>query len=309
MTGPRMPSAAAPGPGVVRLLRWASVAGLLAVVVDATLLATGVIRWPIALALLLAVEVPLLIVAAVLHVLVYRRARGAGADRGDGWDALLTVNPVLRLVQVETGHVVGLPRDLWTVARGRHRGPDRFGYASGTHAMPVCLTVLLALETAVVHLVVPWPWLRLVLLVLNLYAVLLVCSVLVGRVAHPHRIVGEVLHLQFGRHTVAEVPVSTLTGEILPRREHTWLAVDGSDDGEGPVVLHLANQFGTNVRLVPAQPVSIRVPRTLGPDQRHTMTELHLVADAPQALLAALQRARQDARLSWAGSPGDQESG
>lgn len=294
---------------MVRLLRWASVAGLVAVAVDATLLATGVIGWPTALVLLVAVEVPLLIVAAILHVLVYRRARSAGTDRGAGWDALLTVNPVLRLVQVEAGHVVGLPRDLWTVVRGRHRGPDRFGYASGTHAMPVCLTVLLALETAAVHLVVPWPWLRLILLVLNLYAVVLVCSILVGRVAHPHRIIGEVLHLQFGRHTVAEVPVSTLTGEILPRREHTWLAVDGSDEGEGPVILHLANQFGTNVRLVPAEPVSIRVPRTLGPDQRHTMAELHLMADAPQALLAALQRARQAAQPSWAGAPSEQESG
>lgn len=292
---------------MLRLLRWASVAGLVAVVVDATLLATGLIRWPTALVLLLAVEVPLLIVAALLHLLVYRRACRAGTDRGAGWEALLTVNPLLRLVQAEAGQVVGLPRDLWTVLRGRHRGPDRFGYASGTHAIPVCLTVLLALETVVVHLLVPWPGLRLVLLVLNLYAVLLVCSVLVGRVAHPHRIVGEVLRLQFGRHTVAEVPVSTLTGEILRRREHTWLAVDGSD--EDPVVLHLANQFGTNVRLVPAELGSIRVPRTLGPDQRHRMAEVHLMADEPQALLAALRQAQQGARLSWAGSPSDQESG
>lgn len=278
---------------VTRLLRLTSVVGLSAVVVDAILLATGIIDWPVALVLLLAVEAPLGLTAGVLHLRVYCSARRAGADPGAAWEVLLRANPPLRLIQVEVEHVMGLPRDLRTLVRGAHRGPGRFGYSRGTLAVPVTLTALLVLETVAVHLVVPWAWLRLVLLLLNLYAVLLVCSVLVGRVARPHTLSGAVLQLRCGRHVVADVPVAGLSATPLVRREHTWLAVN---DPHGPSpVAHVANQFGTNVRLTPARPVSVRVPRTLGPDLRHQVGELHLMVDDPQELLADLLEARQDA--------------
>lgn len=281
------PDRSSAGVRLRRVLRLSSGLGLLAVLMDGALLATGVIDWRTALLLLLVVEAPLMVVALVLHCVVYRNARRSGADRAGVWEALLAANPPLRLIQVELGHVVGLPRDLWTLARGDHRGPGLFGSAAGTLAMPICLTVLLVLETLVVHLLIPWPWLRLVLLVLNLYAVLLVCSSLAGRVANPHELVDGVLRLRFGRHTVAEVPATALTGTACTRRDHTWFGV--SDPEEGSRALHLANQFGTTVRLVPERPLPVRVPHSLGPDQRHLVDEVHLMVDDPEEFLAALE--------------------
>lgn len=274
-------------------LRVASVVSVLTVLIDAALLAAGVISWPVAAVLLLCVEVPLGVVAVSLHVILYRRARRAGASRQVAWEGLVTANPALRLIQVEFGHVTGLPRDVLTLLRGGHRERGRFGYTSGTLVMPVCVMVLLALETVVVHLVVPWAWLRLILLLLNMYAVMLVASVLIGRVANPHQVAGDVLRLRFGRHVVAEVPLASLEGSTVVRRHHTWLAVTGTDGAarrDAPPAVHLANQFGTNVRLRLEQPALVRVPRHLGPDQRHLVDEMHLMVDDPAALLAALDR-------------------
>lgn len=275
---------------LLRALRVCSLLGVAAVLIDAVLLSTGLVSWPVALLLLLAVELPLLVAALVLHVLLYRGARRAGSDRSAAWEALLAANPPLRLIQAETGQVVGLVRDLVRLARGDHRGPNCFGSASGTLTMPVCLTVVLLVETVAVHLLVPWPWLRLVLLLGNAYAVLLVCSVLVGRVANPHRLVGDRLRLQHGRHLVAEVPLAQLDAAPVISRSETWLAVSGGtgQSGHSARTLHLATQFGTNVRLRPAEPVLARIPRALGPDQRHQVDEIHLMVDDPEPLLRAV---------------------
>lgn len=283
-----------PGPtrnGLRRTLRLSTALGLAVVLLDAVLLLTGAVGWSTALVLLLSVEVPLLLLALVLHVRLYRQARAAGEGPAEAWEVLLDANPPLRLVQAEAGHVLGLARDVPVLLRRGHHGAGSFGYSAGTLAVPLCLLVVILVETALVHLLLPWAWLRLLLLAGNLYAVLVVSSVLTGRIAHPHRLVEDRLRLHVGRQVLTEVPLQGLRADAVRGHQHTWLAVTGEKDE----VVHLATQFGTNVRLLTAEHLTARLPRALGPDRRVSTNELHLMVDDPEALLAALRQRRRAA--------------
>ncbi|MET3861391.1 hypothetical protein ABIE38_002324 [Dietzia sp. 2505] len=132
------------------------------VVIDAILLATGVIGPATALALFLAVEVPLGVIAVTGYVRRYRAHRADTGTRADALRALAAEDPYLRLIGTEA-------RTLASLARWVTRRPDitdgaaTLGYSCGTLGIPVAIAVGASLELIAVHLLVPWPEVRLVL--------------------------------------------------------------------------------------------------------------------------------------------------
>ena len=244
-------------------LRWSSGVGVGAVVIDGVLLSTRMIDWRTALILLLAVEVPLLLLAVSLHVVTYRRARQHGASGAHAWDELVLANPPLRLIQVELGRLLGFVRDGMIVLRGRQYGSDAFAATAGTRALPVVLVGVVIVETTVAHLLLPWAWLRLVLLAAAAYTLLLVAAFWLAREAHPHRIATDPtgrrsVHLMFGRHLVADLDVDQVVeARRVSTHQHTWLVVDdgATGDADGDATAYLANQSGTNVRLTLSRPM------------------------------------------------------
>ena len=192
--------------------RWLAVAIPL---VDVALVLTGVLSLRAGIAVALVLET-LLLVVLVVEAAAFRRAYrdarrdggGRGAALGAGAEAVWP--PVLvRLVRSE----VGVFRALWWAARRRSDvGPGdvplpyagRFGLVLGAG------TALGVLETAVVHVLLPWETARWVLLVLSLYALVWVLGSGLSLFQRPHLLRDDELVLRFGHLRSVVVPISGL---------------------------------------------------------------------------------------------------
>ena len=192
--------------------RWPAVAIPL---VDVALVLTGVLSLRAGIVVALVLET-LLLVVLVVEAAAFRRAYrdarrdggGRGAALGAGAEAVWP--PVLvRLVRSE----VGVFRALWWAARRRSDvGPDdvplpyagRFGLVLGAG------TALGVLETAVVHVLLPWETARWVLLVLSLYALVWVLGSGLSLFQRPHLLRDDELVLRFGHLRSVVVPLSGL---------------------------------------------------------------------------------------------------
>lgn len=107
--------------------------------------------------------------------------------------------------------------------------------------LPAMFTVAIVIEIIVIELLVPWPWLRLLLLLGSLYSIPLLWGYLAGRVVHPHYL-GEDLVLREGRTEVLRVPATDIVAVrevrgFAARREGLIL---GGPEGTN-VEIHLAD--------------------------------------------------------------------
>src|SRR5690606_30118647 len=122
----------------------------------------GVLGTGQTVALFLVVEVPLLLLFVMLSVLRFKRtARATGAALLDRLEA---EEPLLRPVVSELRAF----QSLGLLLVGKRRVPTGarpFGYTKGTMTFPAVMIALSLTELVIVHILVPWPWLRIVLLV------------------------------------------------------------------------------------------------------------------------------------------------
>lgn len=236
-----------------------------------------------ALRLFLLIELPLTLVFVVVTVLRCRNLGRSGAA-GDGslLDRLEAEEPLLRPAISEIRSMWG----LCLVIAGRKRVPARatpFGYTKGTLVMPAVLLVLCMGELLVVHLVVPWQWLRLVLLVLTVWGTLFILGFFASRAVNPHFISAGALHLRWGHKKVLTTPLTN----ILSAQRHTnHTHVQPFAQGERMVL----TQFrGANVRLRLEEPVEAHPPLSKKDAiAGFKASEVQLYVDDPDALLTAL---------------------
>jgi hypothetical protein len=213
-------------------LRWLA---LVIPLVDVALVLSGVLslRTGIVVALVLeALFAVVLVVEAAAFRRAYRatRQRGAGRRAGPVAGAEAVWPPVLlRLVRAEAGVIRAL---WWAVRRRSAVGPDdvplpyagRFGLVLGA------VTALGVLETAVVHVLLPWEIARWVLLVVSSYGLVWVLGSGLSLFQHPHVLRDGELVLRSGHlHSIA-VP---LAGLVAVRRsmesEHGRTVVRNGD--------------------------------------------------------------------------------
>lgn len=231
---------------------------LVVVATDAVLLATGTIGPAVALALFLIVEVPLGALAAAGFLRRYRTHRAHTGTRRGALRALAADDPYLRLGAAEA-------RTIASLARWVTRCPDvpaeavPIGYARGTLGMPIALAVAATIELVAVHLLVPWPVVRLVLDLLGIYGLLMVLGWLAGRIVRPHLLDRGVLTLRSGPHACARIPLGAVADVRRERRlSPTDAEITGDDDRGGALVL--PGPDGTNLSLTLSQPVAASVP-------------------------------------------------
>ena len=202
---------------------------------DVALVLTGVLslRTGIVVALVLeALLAVVLVVEAAAFRRAYRRTRQDGGGRRAGlvagaeavWPPL-----VFRLVRAEAGVL----RALWWAVRCRSAvGPDDvpLPYAGRFRLVLGALTVLGALETEVVHVLLPWEVARWVLLAVSLYALVWVLGSGLSLFQHPHLLRDDELVLRFGHLRSVAVP---LAGLVAVRRsveaEHKRVLVRDGD--------------------------------------------------------------------------------
>ncbi|MFL0580881.1 hypothetical protein [Dietzia sp. 179-F 9C3 NHS] len=275
--------------------RWVPAIAALVVVADAVLLATGVIGRAAALALFLAVEVPLAAVVVAEYVRRYRHARRAAPTRRAALSALAADDPYLRLASTEARTLASLAR--WVARRPDvPAGATAIGYARGTLGVPAALSVAAAIEVVAVHLLVPWPVTRIVLDVLGLYGLVVILGMLAGRVVRPHLLTGDTLVLRNGPHVCARVPLDAVAAVRRDRRLSPTAAEFVEDPGPGGAgaapVLALAGPDGTGLTLDLDRPVPATAPTFpwRRPNPRD-VREVRLHVDDPGTAARALTQA------------------
>lgn len=141
---------------------------------------------------------------------------------------------------------------LWHWLR-RHRvgvgpGDIAIGHARERTPMLLALAGVLALETAVVGLLVPWP----VVHVLDALALLQVLGIAAVEVTYPHVVRHEELVLREGATFELRVPLAAITAVRVERRSHTGRVrrLTGQE-----LSIAVANQ--TDVLVVLSEPVPV----------------------------------------------------
>lgn len=202
--------------------------GFLVIALDAWLFLSGRVSGAGAVAFFLGVEA-----TVFAGYLLWCRRRGVHP---------LETLPLLRYVRVELHAWADLSRLL----RRRTVVPEgtvALHARRGWWQLPAAFTAAIGIEIIAVELLVPWLWLRLLLLVTSLYSIVLLWGVLAGRVVHPHHLGGELV-LRQGREEILRVPVD----EIGTVRSVRGFEADTRVVRDGR--LTLGGPEGTNVEVV-----------------------------------------------------------
>lgn len=264
----------------------------LTIVLVLTLLAlrlSDLVTGDMALRLFLAIELPMLAVFTIITTLRLREVARTpdppdAAARGF-LDRLAAEEPLLRPVVVEIRSFLS----LCLAIRGRRRVPaaaSGYGYTQGTMTFPIIMVALSLVELVVVHLLVPWPWLRIVLLVLTVWGVVFMLGYLATRVVNPHLVSADALTLRWGHHAVLTTPMAN----VASAQRHTDYAHTEPHAERDRLVL---TQFQpVNVRVVLTEAVAVDPPvarRRRPADFR--ARELLLSVDDPDAFVRAVRAA------------------
>lgn len=249
---------------------------------NAALTAIGVLTPRAAVSLYLAVEVPLIVVALTVGVLRVRAMRRNGATWLRVHEELVGRVPAALMRAEWRSH-----RALWRwITRrpvGAGPGVTTLGYTRGTMALPIAFAVAALIEIVVVHLLVPWPWLRWTLLVTSVYSLLVMAGWFADRVVHPHLVTRDTFTVRAGHRVVATIERGNVRS-CTPRR-------DFRPDTTGVVedVLFLPGPDGTDLDIVLDRPIEVLLPAFLDHRRRvETVRRLALHVDDPAAARAAL---------------------
>ena len=224
----------------------------------------------------------------VLAVRGYRRDRTAGLDvwaaLEDGL-AVLLPRPLARLAALEPRLWYCLGR--WLARRGRRTAEAGFPYHRRSLVGAILIVAILTapVEILFFELVIPWPWLRLLLLVAAIYSFVWLLGFYASLVVLPHRLEPGTLHLRYGALAEGRIPYAAIAAAERARRS----APGGRDgarvaDEGGASVLYLAVGGRTDLTL------RLRESQTFcglrGPTP--PVQTVHLATDDPDRLLRAL---------------------
>ena len=260
------------------------------VVAEATLVWSGLLGIRDAVVVVTGIEVLLFLLGGrqvFVAVRNYRRGRSSGLE---AWstleDGLSTVLPrkVARFIVLEPRLWVCLFR--WAF-RGTKLRENEFGYhKKSTMDMLALMVVLIGpVEALALHLLVPWAWLRWVLLAVEVYGTLWFLGFYASLQALPHRLEKSGVRLRYGAFAEVLVPYQEI--EAIKRYVRR---VPGGGDGlrsvpeENAAYLAITGKTALAVKLKTPQTVE-GVFQSVGP-----FGTIRFSADDPGALAGALGR-------------------
>lgn len=237
-----------------------------------------------ALSYFLMIELPLLVVFVILSgmrlrkVIQHKRATGTSFT-----DALLQEEPLLKPAVFE----LRAYRHLWLALRHQRFVPEgavAFSYTKGSYSIPTALMAASMIEMVALHFLIPWQWLRIVLVLVNVWGVLLLLGMIAGRTVRPHLVTGDELQVQWGHSSVLRTPVAnirsvTKTVNYLHHQPH----IDGGR-------LFLCSFQSPNVLLEFTAPVPTDPPvgRKKKPKDFRA-SSIHLFVDDPDCLVNTIR--------------------
>lgn len=164
---------------------------------NAILLLSGTIDAVVALSLVAAIELATAGIALMLGWQAFRQARNTN-DQSRLLTILTTLVPqhIARFIVLEISM-------LWTLARwiGRRLPDPKRSFSYARRSLFGALTVLVLLtapaEILLLHLLLPWDWIRWLAIGLSLYGLLWLVALWAAERVWPHQVVGDVLVLRW----------------------------------------------------------------------------------------------------------------
>ncbi|MFE6919463.1 hypothetical protein ACFVAV_00305 [Nocardia sp. NPDC057663] len=204
------------------------------------------------------------------------------------------MRPIMRLGRL----FVRLEIDIWvSLARAVARRPDTadgtpIRYAGAVSAVIWAFIVVSAVEIPAVHLIIPWPPVRLAALALGIWGLFWMLGMLAAHHMYPHVVAPDRLRIRYLRRTALDIP---LAGVRAVRND--LRAYDGSKSLQltGNDTLALPVGSSTNVR------VDLTAPQTFTtPQGEYTVRTVAFWADDPRAAVAAIRAAAPTERTGAA---------
>ena len=166
--------------------------------------------------------------------------------------------------------------------RGRQDGvPDgatAIAYGRDERVTDKALLAVSLVELVAVHLLLPWPLVRLVLLVVSALGCLLLLALLADTTVRPHVLATHGLRLRAGSAVDVTVPLDAVAGVALRRADAARrVALDGD-------ALVLGSGGQTQVELELSRSLPVRAGRVSG-----TARVVRFSADDPAAAVAAVR--------------------
>jgi hypothetical protein len=268
-----------------RLLKWALPGLLLG---NLALVGSGVLEAQTALLAGIIAEGLLLVVGGRqiwVAVRRYRQDRAAGLDLEAALEegmAVFLPRPAARLAALEPRLWITLGR--WLLRRPV--GPGTFPYARRSLFGPMLGLVAFSapVEIFAFELLIPWPLVRVLVLIASVYSVLWLAGLYAGLKMYPHRLTPDGLRFYHGLLASGALPYDQIASVEAVRHK-----APGGKDGLQPVpaegAAYLAAGGRTDVTL------RLRAPTVIAGLLRPTppVTTVHLAADDGPALAAALQ--------------------
>lgn len=194
------------------------------VIIEIGLVQTGVLSLKDALFLIIGVEALLALVAGRQMITTFRRYRANRAAGFNPWEAIEEGLKVF--FPRKLARVISLEPRLWVclwqwLFHRRPLGPDEFSYRKRSIMGVLLIVAVLTApgEILLWEIVIPWNWLRLVLLVLSLYALLWIFAFYASLVVLPHRLKPEMALLQFGALAEGKIPYAAIDSVEVDQRK------------------------------------------------------------------------------------------
>ena len=248
-----------------------------------------------AVLLVIGIEVLLLLVATRQVFVATRRYRRGTAGGLDGWAALeeglavMLPGSVAKLVVLEPRLWVCLIR--WALGRRRY-SEEEFSYHRRSPLGMLVVMVLLVspVELLLLHLLIPWTWLKIALLVVGIYAAFWVSGFYASLVTLPHRLEEEGLLLRYGVFARGFVPYAEVVAIQRDRKVLSKGDLFGDVEGlralpdEDTACFAIASKTDVLVKLNHARPME-KLLSTTPP-----VTYVRFAVDEPEDMVRRLHR-------------------
>lgn len=178
---------------------------------------------------------------------------------------------------------LGIWRSLyrWVARRPRVRpGATGFGYSKAVEPIIWVFIVVSAIEVVVVHLLLPWPPVRAMLLILGVWGLSWMVGMLASVKVNVHELNEAGLRARYGGSVDVFVPWSAVAGVRLHRYDLPSSRTVQLSAGPGGTVLSIGVSSQTNVRVSLREPVAVTLPRGV-----QTIVELRCYADDARAFV------------------------
>ena len=173
---------------------------------------------------------------------------------------------------------------LWITRRvpGRRPGVRTFAYANQVSPLLAVFIALSALETAVVHLLIPWDVVRLTLLVVGVWGLLWMIGFLASMRVYPHLVDDSGLRIRHGTRLDVELRWSDVEAVRAARGSAPSNALVHLEDGERGTIATVAVLKLTRVAVRLRRPVALALP-----DGPTPVAEIRFYVDDPRGFVAA----------------------